>query len=286
MISMTPTQSDKKLRGDRESGACYFSVSPLNQPCYERRPLQDHHCYTVVFMEQGSCECRITDQTLSLDSSTVAIIKPKQTFTITSRQQNSGYILSFSYEFMQAAMNSSGMAQEFHLSSAAGKVAVPEQDRNFISDIVARLRHEYQMNNGLKDEILRGLFQIFALYLNRISAEKQPPVQNRCLYHTNRFFALLDEHYATLKMPADYANLLAVSPSYLNFIIKENFGLNTSYFIQQRVLSEAKKLMSAHETTMKEVAYKLGFFDVSHFSKFFKRNTGIRFTDFRRSAAA
>lgn len=248
--------------------------------------MQDQHCYTVVFIEKGSCECRTGDHLFSLDASTVAIIKPKQIFTVLSGGHENGFVLSFSYEFMQAAMNSAGMAQEFHLNSSIGKVSVPEQDRCFLTDIAGRLRREYQMNNGLKDEILKSLFQIFALYLNRITTEKHPVIQNRCLYHTNRFFALLDEHFATLKMPADYANLLAVSPSYLNCIIKEKFGLNTSYFIQQRILAEAKKLMTAHDTTMKEVAYKLGFFDVSHFSKFFKRNTGRRFTDFRRAVAA
>jgi AraC family transcriptional activator of pobA len=286
MSIMTSKATDKILRSNLERGASVFSVTSLNQSCYDRRLLQDNYCYTLLFMETGNCECRTSDQMLLLDSSTIAVIAPKQTYTITPDQQSCGYILSFSYEFMQAALNSAGMAQEFHLNSVAGKVAVPEEDRSFLRDIVSRLRQEFQTNNGLKDAILRGLFQIFALYLNRITAVKQPSVKNRCLYHTNRFFALLDEHFATLKMPADYANLLAVSPSYLNFIIKENFGLNTSYYIQQRVLAEAKKLMSAREVTMKEVAYKLGFFDVSHFSKFFKRNTGVPFTDFRRATAA
>ncbi|GGA96159.1 helix-turn-helix domain-containing protein [Mucilaginibacter rubeus] len=285
-MSTTSTPTDKKFMLNHECGSSFFSVASLQRHGHEGRLLQDNYCYTVVFMEKGSCECQTSDQVLILDPSSVAIIKPKQAYTLALSQSGCGYVLSFTFEFMQAALNSAGMAQEFHLNSTAGQIAIPDEDRGFLQDIVCRLRSEFQTTNGLKDAILRGLFQIFALYLNRITAERQPSIQNRCLYHANRFFALLDEHFATLKMPADYANLLAVSPSYLNFIIKENFGLNTSYYIQQRVLTEAKKLMSSHEITMKEVAYKLGFFDVSHFSKFFKRNTGMPFTDFRRAIAA
>ncbi|WP_158288393.1 helix-turn-helix domain-containing protein [Mucilaginibacter psychrotolerans] len=274
------------MKGGGESKKSYLSVSCVNDTCFERRPQQNHDCYTVIFIERGICECHVSNEVLSLTSSSIAVIKPGQTFNVMLQKGSIGNILSFSFEFMQTALNSAGMAQEFHSNCLAGTVCVPEADRSFLTDIISRLRQEFQTNNGLREEILRGLFQIFALYLNRISAPKLPNNQNRCLYHANRFFALLDEHFATLKMPADYANLLAVSPSYLNFIIKENFGLNTGYFIQQRVLSEAKKLMTAQEMTMKEVAYTLGFFDVSHFSKFFKRNTGIRFTDFRRAKVA
>jgi AraC family transcriptional regulator, transcriptional activator of pobA len=33
---------------------------------------------------------------------------------------------------------------------------------------------------------------------------------------------------------------------------------------------------------MKEIAYSLGFDNLAHFSKYFKTNSGINFTDFKR----
>ncbi|PWK76597.1 AraC-like DNA-binding protein [Mucilaginibacter oryzae] len=286
MTTPASTGANKKSTAKQDKGNSFFSVSALKPACYEKRSLEDQQCYTFIFIEKGCCECRASGEALTLDPANMVIFKPRQHLVILAGQDVYGYIFSFSFEFIQAALNSAQMAQKFHSINAVGKITIPEQERAFLNEVVCRLYREYQTDNGLKDAILKALFQVLTLYLNKIRAEKQPVMLNRCIYHINRFFALLDEHFTTLKMPADYANLLAVSPSYLNFIIKENLGFNTSHYIQQRVLAEAKKLMSMQELTMKEVAYNLGFFDVSHFSKFFKRTTGVRFTDFRRGMAA
>jgi AraC family transcriptional regulator, transcriptional activator of pobA len=47
---------------------------------------------------------------------------------------------------------------------------------------------------------------------------------------------------------------------------------------------EAKRLARYSDLSVKEVAYELGYEDVAHFSKFFKKNQGLAFSDFRRGA--
>ena len=37
---------------------------------------------------------------------------------------------------------------------------------------------------------------------------------------------------------------------------------------------------------MKEIAYGLGFADLAHFSKYFKRASGINFSDFKKELSA
>jgi YesN/AraC family two-component response regulator len=105
---------------------------------------------------------------------------------------------------------------------------------------------------------------------------------NRCPPLVKRFFALLEDYFLTLKMPADYADLLAVTPAYLNELVKRSCGFTTSYCIQQRIVAEAKRLIMNSELSLKEISYRLGFDDASHFSKFFKKFTGKRYSDFRR----
>jgi AraC family transcriptional activator of pobA len=182
---------------------------------------------------------------------------------------------------------SSALLQSVFLNlGEVDQVPVPRGDHRFLKDIMDRLIFEYNSNGGMKEEVVRGLFQVFASFLNRATSQLNPVSQGKCLRQTKRFFSLLDQHFTTLKMPADYARLMSVTPAYLNNIVKDTLGNTTSYFIQQRILVEAKRLMNYEELNMKEVAYKLGFFDVSHFSKFFKRITGERFTDYKRAIAA
>jgi AraC-like DNA-binding protein len=96
------------------------------------------------------------------------------------------------------------------------------------------------------------------------------------------FYAKLDNQFRTMKQVADYANELFVSPSYLNYVVKKVTGHSASYHIRQRTVQEAKRLLLYNHANMKMVAYTLGFEDLSHFSKYFKNATGIRFTDFKK----
>jgi AraC-like DNA-binding protein len=45
---------------------------------------------------------------------------------------------------------------------------------------------------------------------------------------------------------------------------------------------EAKRKAVFGGYSMKEAAYDLGFYDPSHFSKYFKNSSGVNFTDFKR----
>ena len=47
---------------------------------------------------------------------------------------------------------------------------------------------------------------------------------------------------------------------------------------------EAKRQAMYSQVSMKEIAYGLGFDNLAHFSKYFKTNSGINFTDFKRQA--
>jgi AraC family transcriptional activator of pobA len=84
------------------------------------------------------------------------------------------------------------------------------------------------------------------------------------------------------KMVSAYARDLHVTANYLNETVKKASGSPASYHIQQRIILEAKRKARHVRTSMKEIAYGLGFADLAHFSKYFKRASGINFTDFKK----
>ncbi|WP_409998185.1 helix-turn-helix domain-containing protein [Escherichia coli] len=49
-------------------------------------------------------------------------------------------------------------------------------------------------------------------------------------------------------------------------------------------MREAKRMAIYSETSMKEIAYSLGFDNLAHFSKFFKNNSGSSFSNYRKNA--
>ena len=86
-------------------------------------------------------------------------------------------------------------------------------------------------------------------------------------------------------MVKEYADMLAVTPNYLNEMVKEVSGFTASHHIQQRIILEAKRKVIFEGDSLKEIAYGLGFWDPAHFSKFFKNSSGVNFTDFKKGVS-
>ena len=85
-----------------------------------------------------------------------------------------------------------------------------------------------------------------------------------------------------MKSPGAYAAALNISTSYLNEAVKDTTGLPVSYWIQQEVVIEAKRLLYYTDKTVKEIAYELGFDDHAYFSRLFVKAEGITALTFRK----
>ena len=99
---------------------------------------------------------------------------------------------------------------------------------------------------------------------------------------TSQFKDLLLTELRSNKSPADYAAMLNVSESYLTEALKKTTGFPVSYWIQQEVMMEAKRLLYYSELTVKEIAHALGYTDHSYFSRLFKKVTGTAAIAFRQ----
>ena len=153
--------------------------------------------------------------------------------------------------------------------------------------VVEKMVKEYANFFLLRSEILRGFLKIFLIYLTRQFEGADPhPQQPRNIELAKKFLSLLEKQFASKKMVADYADQLAVTPNYLNEVIKKVSGFPASHHIQQRIVLEAKRQAAYSDISMKEIAWHLGFDDVAHFSKFFKNVSGSSFSDFRKELAA
>jgi AraC family transcriptional activator of pobA len=98
---------------------------------------------------------------------------------------------------------------------------------------------------------------------------------------SRQFKLLMAKKIRTIKNPSDYSTRLNVSQSYLNESVKRITGFSISYWIQQEILLEAKRLLYYSELNVKQIAYELGYEDPSYFSRFFRRAAGMSALEFR-----
>ena len=231
--------------------------------------------FNIIWIGEGSGALSIDLHTYSFGSDTIFCINPGQEVKLKPFDEIDGYIISFSADFLAVT--------SFHPLSPFSIIKVDAGLRTEMLTVFERMTREFSNDYPGKEEILRGLLKIFLIYLNRHEVgDRQHPFHLNPSGLAARFFSLLEKNFANRKQVSDYAQDLSVTPNYLNETVKKASGFSASYHIQQRIILEAKRKAAYVRKSMKEIAYDLGFDDISHFSKYFKKASGTSFSNFKK----
>lgn len=99
---------------------------------------------------------------------------------------------------------------------------------------------------------------------------------------TKAFKSALEQHFVSVKKPADYAQKLNISAPYLYECVKNTTGFSISHHIEQRIVLEAKRLLYYSDRSVKQIASDLGFNDYPYFTRLFAKVTGMTALTFRK----
>jgi AraC family transcriptional activator of pobA len=101
-------------------------------------------------------------------------------------------------------------------------------------------------------------------------------------YNLMRKFNLLVEgHFRSQHAVSYYAERLNKSPKTLSNLFALYNDMSPSQIIQERILIEARRLLSYTSKSAKEIAYELGFEDAAYFSAYFKKHMDLSPLEFR-----
>lgn len=244
--------------------------------------------HTIIWFKRGCGQLFIDLQLHDFDDNTIFYLKPGQLHRLTAQTNLQGYYISFSTRFTDRseifiALSGGVRCDQQQISKTTiGEASI----NNELQDLVLEMIRECAYSCELGQEVLRGLIGIFMVHLARFSnTKKVQPCNHHDGQLAKQFLQLLNENVQARKMVSDYASELAITANYLNQIMKRNTGLTASHHIQQYTVLEAKRRAMYLGTTMKEIAYYLGFDDLGHFSKFFKKNAGTSFRDYKNQIA-
>jgi AraC-like DNA-binding protein len=97
-----------------------------------------------------------------------------------------------------------------------------------------------------------------------------------------RQFPIDDNHQSlNLRSASDFAKQLNIHVNHLNRAVKETTDKTTTQLIAERVVTEAKILLKHSAWNVSEIAYALGFTEVTHFNNFFKKHVLLSPLKFR-----
>ena len=159
---------------------------------------------------------------------------------------------------------------------------LPEEQINDYRCIFQKIKTLYQQHTKTSKNLLKVyLLELFYTVLNELNDPEENiniTNQKNLIY---KFEKLVEENHATEHYPKYYADKLAITANYLNFICKNVSGKTAGEIIRNRIILEAKRLLINSEFSISQISFQLGFEDNSYFTKFFKTNAHISPSEFR-----
>lgn len=170
----------------------------------------------------------------------------------------------------------------FELSDSQVK-KVTESFEKMLEEINSDYKYKYDALRNLVFDLLHFAMKIKPAPLNKernINASRR--ISLIFLELLERQFPIDDNHQkVNLRSASDFAGQLNVHVNHLNRAIRETTQKTTTQIISDRILQESKILLKHSSWNVSEIAYSLGFSEVTHFNNFFKKHTRLTPLKFR-----
>ena len=222
-------------------------------------------------------------------------IKPRRLFFINYDQIHSwkitepmeGRIILFSKSFYNLIYTgNTDIKSDTGLENLPAYVDIEEDDFSSWLSVCGHIEHEFKKSEKFSEEVICLLLKTCVLKMERIAKVSSSAVSrtDHKGMLVESFKKLVNANFRELKLTKGYAEKLSITPNYLNSLVKEVLGKPAGIVIRNRVILEAKRLLSHSDLTVRQISLELGFTDNSHFGKYFKKSTGFTPDNYRKNS--
>jgi AraC family transcriptional regulator, transcriptional activator of pobA len=251
------------------------------------RAHRHRNLFQLLLIEKGGGEMSFETATARFSAPAVILV-PATTahgFRFTP-QVTDGWVVSFTEDVTNALGDQSGEALA-RLKAVATQPLVPlvnAGETKRLSALCADLYEEGSLAREGHRLAMRGLLALIAIEVVRLAvsrARSGAVTLSRADARVDQLRQLVDEHFRRERAIRFYAERLSMTPDRLNDHVKRATGVTAGHLIRQRVLTEAKRQLVFTNQAIHEIAYDLAFSDPSHFTRFFRKQTGTTPQAFR-----
>jgi AraC-like DNA-binding protein len=174
----------------------------------------------------------------------------------------------------------------YYGASTLPQINLSNDDLEIFQAIWKILIMELKTKDNLQQEMLQTMLKRILILCTR-KYKKQLNFQAVNHSESNiirEFNFLVEMHFKEKHSVVDYAELLHKSPKTLSNLFKKLGNKTPLQFIQNRLLLEARRLLTHSNKNISEIAYQLGFNDVQSFSRFFKNQESVSPLEFRKNS--
>ena len=267
---------------------CYDEVSPVHNS------LNNYGVYGLFIQREFPKNLSYGMRTLQVSDASIIAVAPGQ---LGGSEDNgellwlSGWAVLWSPELLHGSdLEAKIRNYDFFSYFATDSLRMEPAEWTAISQLVSLMRQELAMQSdspALRN-ILLGYLRLILEYCDRIYLRQLSQDEKDTTDLLKRFHTLLEQYFCegrqySIGLPtvAYFAKELAYSPHYFGDLIHKSTGTTAIGHIHAYIVNQGKSLlMNGHNIS--ETARLLGFDFPHHFTRLFKKFTGVTPTEFMK----
>lgn len=250
--------------------------------------------FSFILTKDGSGVYYLDEHRFPFRSGSFYFTNPGHLKSYELTHSNEAYLITLTETFLRENVHPEIYNEfPFLLAEIVPPHELSSRDFEEFETLYQQLFNEFQGASLYSTQILGKLFGVLLLKLKEQSWLSYNPIEegNRNSQIVRSFKQLLESAFKQIleseqqeeKLQAQHlAESLNLHPNYLNAVIKSKTGRTVQEWISAHTLSLAKSLLVNTSYSSKQIAYKLGFREPTHFSRFFKQHTQLSPGQFRK----
>lgn len=222
-----------------------------------------HSCYELALYTKGEGTVATKDTIYKYRKNTVAIFPPGVLHNETNNYESENLIVAFySDDNIKTGV--------FQANDAIVYVLY-----NLLDEYIGRRKHS--------DEIARLELEKALYMLSRLDLEKKS--ENDFSFIISNIDNYIKENMSLPIFICDFAAMYNYSPDRFRHIFTENMNISPKKYVILKRLENSKKLLEETKKSITEISQECGFYDISQFSKMFKKEFSVSPTEYRKNTS-
>ncbi len=250
--------------------------------------VKDAHChfgYKIALLLEGTVTGIADFREYTATAPAVLFSSPQQVSRVIEHKNIKLIAFTFSKDYMQFDVRNTLSCWECLFNQMVIPVA-SQRDLSELTMYANLIQYEFTQLRHQKDLVIRNLMNAFLITAARLgTCETKLTVmnatQNKIL---QQFRTLVEDHFLSKTHVAEYADMIYITPGHLNDTIKTITGKTAKQMIDEKRVTEAKRMLFWNELSVKQIASRLNFEDDAYFNRFFKKHTGQTPAFFQRNS--
>lgn len=243
--------------------------------------------FYAIYLKDVMCgDIRYGRDTYDYQDRTLVFVAPGQVINVSINQdyKPAGYALLFHPDLIHGTALGKHMADYTFFSYLSREALhLSEKERKIILDCFDKIRYELEqrIDNHSKTLIAANI-ELLLNYCVRFYERQFITRKDVNRSSIEKFEQVLNEYFQsdkpqTIGLPAvNYcADQLHLSPNYFGDMVKKETGKTATEYIHLKIMGMAKERLLDERKTISEIAYELGFKYPHHFTRTFKKSTGL-----------